>query len=110
MPTQKTMKKRSPMRKTRRMGICEGFCCDATMCGLQKWYEMKFEKLGWMVLAKDKHMNEKISEYKHAVDHLEKAIQHKMDYHVSDPDTKQDLMIMLHNVQVLKQHIAKDFD
>jgi hypothetical protein len=113
MPTKKniskTLKKRSSVRKTRRMGICEGFCCDATMHGLQKWYEGKFEKLGWMVLANEKHMSEKISEYKHSIGHLEKAIQHKLDYHACD-DNKDDLMIMLHNVNILKDHVEKDFE
>jgi hypothetical protein len=108
-----TAKKTSSMRKTmrsrRRMGVCEGFCCDATMHGLQEWYKSKFEKLGWMILAKEKNMYEKISAYKHSLDHLEKAIQHKIDYHACDAK-KDDLMIMLHNVQVLKEHVKKDFE
>jgi hypothetical protein len=106
-----TIKKTLSVRKTmrRRMGICEGFCCDATMCGLQQWYKSKFEKLGWMILAKNKNMHEKISEYKHSLEHLEKAIQHKMDYHVCKDD-KDDLMIMLHNVKVLIEHVKKDFE
>lgn len=108
MPFSKTHKKRSSTRKTRRIGICEGFCCDATKHGLQEWYKSKFEKLGWMVLAENKHMNEKIQEYKHSINHLEKAIQHKLDFHATEHD-KDDLMIMLHNVKVLKEHVNKDF-
>ena len=61
-----------------------------------------------MILAKNKNMHEKISEYKHSIDHLEKAIQHKIDYHACKDD-KDDLMIMLHNVNVLKEHVSKDF-
>jgi hypothetical protein len=106
----KTLKKRVSVRKTRRMGVCDGYCCDATKHGLQEWYKSKFEKLGWMVLAKNKHMNEKISTYKHSIDHLEKAIQHKLDYHLCHDDDKDDLMIMLHNVKVLKEHVEKDFE
>ena len=52
-------KKPNKTRKTRRVGLCKGFCCDATCAGLEKWYTMEFEKLGWMVLAKERGMNEK---------------------------------------------------
>jgi hypothetical protein len=95
-------------RKSKRMGLCEGFCCDATCAGLEKWYTMEFEKLGWMVLAKERGMNEKLIMYKHSLDHLHKSLQHKMDYHVCKDD-RDDLMIMMQNVEVLQKHADKDF-
>ena len=39
-------------------------CCDATYHGIHKWYTAMFEKLGWMILAKDKGLNENIEHYK----------------------------------------------
>ena len=101
-------KKPNKTRKTRRVGLCKGFCCDATCAGLEKWYTMEFEKLGWMVLAKERGMNEKVMMYKHSLDHLSKSLQHKMDFHVCKDD-RDDLMIMLQNVEVLQKHVEKDF-
>ena len=95
---------------TSRKNICKGFCCEPTHEGLQEWYKMKFEKLGWMILAKERHMNEKVMEYKDSLTRLEKAIEHKLKYHTKDVDLKDDLKIMLHDVAILKQHVEKDFD
>ena len=97
------------MNKSRKSGMCQGFCCEATHHGLQEWYKMKFEKLGWMILAKERGMDDKVMEYKNAVNRLEKAIEHKLKYHTKDIDRKDDLKIMLDNVAVLKQHVEKDF-
>ena len=98
-------------RKTKKqMGLCDGYCCDATYHGLQHWYKAKFEKLGWMILAKKRGMNDKIAEYKNSLDRLHKALTHKLEYHTCEPDRKDDLMIMRGNIEVLKEHVDKDFD
>jgi hypothetical protein len=112
MPKRSSQKrtKMNVTRKTKRMGMCEGYCCDATHHGLQHWYKSKFEKMGWMILAKQKGMNDKIVEYKNSLDRLHKAIQHKLEYHTCEDDRKDDLMIMHHNVGVLKEHVDKDFE
>jgi hypothetical protein len=101
-------KKLNKTRKTRRVGLCKGFCCDSTCAGLEKWYTTEFEKLGWMVLAKERGMNEKCMMYKYSLDNLCKSLQHKMDFHVCK-DERDDLMIMLQNVEVLQKHVEKDF-
>ena len=102
-------KRNTNKMNTSRKNICQGFCCEATHNGLQEWYKMKFEKLGWMILAKENGINEKIFEYKNSLNRLEKAIEHKLKYHTKDIDRKDDLKIMLHDVVVLKQHVEKDF-
>jgi len=97
------------MNRSRKTTMCSGFCCEATHHGLQEWYKMKFEKLGWMILAKKRGMNDKVMEYKNSVNRLEKAIEHKLKYHTKDADRKDDLRIMLENVEVLKEHVEMDF-
>jgi len=104
------------MPKTRRMRSSRGktmrhydrSCCETTMHGLHEWYENKFEKLGWMVLAKDKGYNDKIMCYKTSLNRLKEAIEHKM-MHIHEADRKEDLQIMLHNVKILVDHVNKDF-
>ena len=49
-----------------------------TFYGLHHWYNAKFEKLGWMLLAKAKGQNDKISEYKRGIDRLLMSIEHVM--------------------------------
>ena len=42
-------------------------CCDVTFHGIHKWYTAMFEKLGWMILAKDKGLNDNIEHYKYGL-------------------------------------------
>lgn len=86
----------------------ENICCEATFCGLEQWYVAEFEKLGWMILAKSRGLNDKIREYKMAVKRLCDSIEHKL-IHIHDNDKKEDLLIMHHNVRILMHHIEKDF-
>lgn len=104
MTSRKNYKKKNNHSKKHRF-----YCCETTFSGLQEWYNHKFEKLGWMILAKDKGMNDKIMEYIHSVNRLEESIQYKLK-NTKDVDRKYDLNIMLHNVGVLKQHIHTDFE
>jgi hypothetical protein len=83
-------------------------CCEATFDGIQHWYVSKFEKLGWMVLAKTHGHEDKIKEYKNSLKRLKEAIEHKLT-HVTENDRKHDLMIMHHNVEILIDHADKDF-
>lgn len=90
--------------------VCSGYCCDRTMKGLQYWYKCKFEKLGWMILAKKEGLYDKLTHYKSSIDRLIKAIEHKLEYHACDEDRKDDLRIMLSNVHTLKEHVDMDFE
>ena len=67
-----------------------------------------FEELGWMVLAKERGMTDKIMTYKHSVNRLQQAIEKRLK-NTRDHDRKEDLKIMLENVCVLCDHIDKDF-
>ncbi len=81
---------------------------QATMQGLNKWYVSMFEKLGWMVLAKNLgDMEHKINAYKESLNRIEDKIQCKIDT-VKDSDKKNDLIIMLKNIKILKQHALMD--
>jgi len=79
----------------------------ATFHGLEKWHVAMFEKLGWMVLAKAKGMDYKVTAYKKSVEHLVKSIEHVMgEYH--DPDRIHDLKVLHMNVLCLHGFIMKN--
>ena len=83
-------------------------CCDATYEGLHKWYVKEFETLGWMILAQDKKLNEKIEVYKMSLRLLHQSLDKKMK-DIKDTDKKSDLKLMKHNVELLIKHVHKDF-
>jgi len=80
---------------------------ETTFHGLHKWMECKFETLGWMILAKKRGHMDKVRSYLHSVHRLREAIQHKMT-HMRDMDKRDDLEIMLHNVNILCEHADRD--
>jgi hypothetical protein len=82
-------------------------CCDATFHGIHKWYVAMFEKLGWMLIAKEHGMNDKTSMYKHELIRLMHTIEKKM-HQVKDIDKKHDLQIMYENIKILCDHAEKD--
>jgi hypothetical protein len=77
-----------------------------TMAGLHEWYEKKFEKLGWMVLAKEKGYDYKISNYKKGIHHLLESIEHVMAEY-EDPDRVHDLEVLHMNVKCLEDFVMK---
>jgi hypothetical protein len=85
-----------------------GECCKATMGGLQHWYVEMFEKLGWMILAKSKGMTDKTTTYRNSLYRLKMALEQKMNS-VNNTDSKNDIIIMLENVNILIRHVEKDF-
>jgi hypothetical protein len=101
------MKLRKSIRKTLKLKI-PGRCCEATYKGLQKWYKSVFEKLGWMVLAKDQGMTDTVSAYVNSVYRIHMALEQKIPK-TEDPDKIEDLQIMLSNVKILLAHVQKDF-
>jgi len=85
-----------------------GKCCNATMHGLHHWYTELFEKLGWMVLAKERGMTDKIKNYMNSLSMLKIALEQKMNK-VNELDHKDDISIMLENVKILIHHSKSDF-
>lgn len=77
-----------------------------TMDCLQEWYNKKFEKLGWMVLAAAKGYDYKISNYKKGIGHLLESIEHVMSEY-EDPDRVHDLTVLHMNVKVLQEFVMK---
>ena len=92
--------------KTRSLKKCK---YQSTYTALHLWFKSEFEKLGWMVLAKEKGMHEKVRDYVHSVqrlhDHLFCKIQSTMD-----KDRLDDLTIMFQDVKVLLAHCKRDFN
>jgi len=83
-------------------------CCEMTFCALSSWYRTEFEKLGWMILAHNKGMNEKVQCYQMSLKTLLESIELKIK-DVKDSDKKHDLELMHHNLKILINHVQKDF-
>jgi hypothetical protein len=73
------------------------------MAGLTQWYKSAFERLGWMVLAKEHGIHDKIKSYKMELPRLHQSLCQKIDK-VFDEDKRQDLIIMKKNVECLIAH------
>ena len=86
----------------------KGCAHNPTYHELKKWYQDMFEKLGWMILAKYYKYNDKIKMYKSGVMNLRDCIAKKHSK-IHDLDRKDDLKIMLTNVEILIKHINKKF-
>ncbi len=84
----------------------------ATFKGLHKWHAAMFEKVGWMVLAKNKcHSKEeeklKLQVYHNSIEKLSEALKKKIDT-TKDSDRKDDLNILLKDVCILKEFVEKN--
>jgi hypothetical protein len=94
--------------KSRSMRKLPGECCDASMHSLNKWYDDKFDHLGWTVLAHGRGMTDKVQAYMNSLYRLKMALEQKI-HKVHEVDRKNDLAIMLDNVEILVRHCEKDF-
>lgn len=77
-----------------------------TFHGLHCWYEAKFEKLGWMVLAKEKGYDYKISSYKQSLNDLRISIETALR-EFEENDRKRDLQILHDNVNCLIDFVSR---
>jgi hypothetical protein len=82
---------------------------DCTYLGLHKWHDAMFEKLGWMAMAQQ-HRNElKIRAYNEGIQHLLECL-HRKHRDTIDQDRKNDLHILITNVECLKSCANKLLD
>ena len=82
---------------------------QCTMNGLNHWFEYKFEKLGWMALAKEHGNNLKVRAYLQSISHLKECLADKIAS-VHDLDRKDDLKIMLDHTETLSKAAHKLLD
>ena len=75
---------------------------------INHWYTHLFEKLGWMILAKQNGMTDKTTMYKTSLARFKQAVERKLKK-TRDHDRKEDIMIMHNNICVLIEHADKDF-
>ena len=73
---------------------------DATFYGLHKWETKLFERLGWMVLAKNEGNNLKIKAYMDCVHRLKSMLMKKI-IQVEEKDRKDDLKILYEDTCIL---------
>ena len=78
----------------------------STMKSIHGCYVALFEKFGWMILAKAKGYDYKVSAYKKSIQNLERTIQHVMSEYESE-NRKHDLGVLLIHLYVLRQHVMK---
>ena len=79
----------------------------ATYHGLYDWHNRIFEKLGWMVLMKEKKMRkDKRAVYVNEINKFIEKATGKLNQ-VSDNDSKTDIAILINNVQLLNANIMK---
>ena len=79
-----------------------------TFHSLHEWHKAMFEKLGWMLLAREHGYHEKIFAYKAAIGYLCDSLEHKIK-HTREADRKEDLRILLRNTHILMDHVKRDF-
>ena len=108
--TRMRSKRMNKMNKGKSMKMYHGpgTCCDSTFDGIICWHKRMFEELGWMVLAKERGMSDKVMVYKNSIARLKMAIEQKLA-DTRDKDRKDDLKVLLHNVCVLMDHANHDF-
>lgn len=80
----------------------------ATSHGLQKWFKHLFEQLGWMVLAKEKGLDYKISAYKKSIDHFLRSVKH-VSSEYENHNRKHDLNVLHTQMECLKDFVSKHF-
>ena len=74
---------------------------DCTFHGLHKWHTALFEKLGWMIMAKEYKSDLKIKSYMECIQNFLSCVQKKIT-DTRDEDRKDDLAILMKNVKCLE--------
>lgn len=74
---------------------------------LHSWMKHSFQKLGWMVIAKENGNLLQVEAYKDSLKRLEGKISEKLEK-VKDSDKKGDLKEMLTYVKILRKFVKKN--
>jgi predicted ATP-binding protein involved in virulence len=106
--SRKSRSRKSRSRRSSLKGLKKSSHRHYSLKGLNDWHDHEFRHLGWMVLSKHNHVNDKVVAYKNSVNRLLKAIEQEIR-ECSSADKLHDLQILHDNVKVLKQHVKKDF-
>jgi len=78
-----------------------------TFQGLNHWHVHLFKNFGWMVLEKTRGNHIKIESYKDSTNRLLQSLEFRLkDIH--EKDRKEDLLIMINNVKILKKFMDKE--
>ena len=75
---------------------------DCTFYGLHKWHKAMFEKLGWMIMAKEHNSGLKIKAYMESIKHFLLCVEKKLA-NTRDEDRKDDLVILMKNILCLQK-------
>lgn len=76
---------------------------DCTFHGLHKWHSAMFEKLGWMIMAKEHHSDLKIKAYMECIQNFLICVEKKIK-DTRDEDRKDDLAILMKNMRCLEDY------
>ena len=75
---------------------------DCTFYGLHKWHKAMFEKLGWMIMAKEHNSGLKIKAYMECIQNFLSCVEKKLA-NTRDEDRKDDLVILMKNMMCLQK-------
>ena len=79
---------------------------DVTYHGLHYWLRAKYEKLGWMCLARNHENTFKIKCYMDSIHNLKTSLETKLN-EMQEDDHKKDIQIMINDVCTLQQMAHK---
>lgn len=79
---------------------------EATFNGLECWTKHMFEKLGWIVLAKNHGHIYKVTSYKKSLGMLKRSLEEKIKA-TQEQDRVSDLKILHRNVTILIGHVER---
>lgn len=81
---------------------------DLTMHSIYRMYCYLFQKLGWMILSKNKDNSESLEFYIRKIKQLKKNIENREKMIKNDIEKKDDCKTMIKNLDLLLKHSMKD--
>jgi hypothetical protein len=78
-----------------------------TFESLSSWYIYIFQNFGWMVLEKERGNHLNMQSYKDSTNRLLQSLKFKLN-NIHEYDRKEDILIMINNIQTLQKFIDKE--